>query len=109
MAKRLVRKGACKQRGHCCHSIHLVLKNKWIKWVWYWLLLIKISPMRHFSYDGLDDDGDMIFSCKYLTNCGKCSIYKKRPFLCRIYPTKHTYHSGKMLPGCGYYFEWEDA
>jgi Fe-S-cluster containining protein len=46
------------------------------------------------------NDQMLIYSCNYLKN-GKCSIYWRRPLICREYPRSKRIGQTTM-PGCGY-------
>ena len=94
--------GYCKKRGVCCQniavgvsktinesSILLRIINQWYTFVY------------NFTLKGwYKNDQIMIYSCNYLKN-GKCSIYWRRPLICREYPYKKRIGQ-TTLPGCGY-------
>ena len=63
---------------------------------------------RRFYIRGKDTDGNLIFACKYVTEEGLCSVYKKRLRMCKKYPAKSIPYSGKLHEGCGYKIEKPD-
>ena len=60
---------------------------------------------RRFYIRGKDEDGNLIFACKYVTDEGLCSVYEKRLKMCRNYPAKKIKYPGKLHKGCGYTVE----
>ena|GEM_PF-447581 len=48
------------------------------------------------------NEGNLIFACKLVTKDGLCSVYKKRPRMCRKYPAKRILYPAGMHEGCGY-------
>ena len=52
-----------------------------------------------------DEEGNLIFACKYVTDEGLCSVYDKRLKMCRNYPAKKISYAGKLHKGCGYKVE----
>lgn len=91
--------GSCLQCGKCCREIRAYgmktpkdLKIMQFIFPWY----------KRFYILRKDEDGNYVLSCKYLTNEGKCSIYKLRPLVCRNYPKKYINFNAEMITGCGY-------
>ena len=93
--------GACRQRGVCCRSIGISMHPssaksrvvlQLVRW-WY-------TFVYHFIYKGVDQHV-MIFTCRYLVD-NRCSIHKRRPFLCRNYPIVSYFKQPVFLPGCGF-------
>ncbi len=91
--------GKCLQCGKCCKQIRSYgLKNeKELKTMQFFLPWYK----RFFIIDK-DENGELILSCKYLQTDGKCSVYNKRPFVCRNYPAKIINFNAEMPDGCGF-------
>jgi Fe-S-cluster containining protein len=57
---------------------------------------------QNFEITGVTPDNEITFECKLLID-NKCSIYNKRPFLCRNYPsTKMFKHGGSLHKNCTY-------
>ena len=94
--------GNCKQRGICCQNIAVGVSKK----------VSKLPPVLHiinawysfvynFNLKGwYENDQIFIYSCRYLKD-GKCSIYWRRPLICRDYPRSKRIGQTTM-PGCGY-------
>lgn len=57
---------------------------------------------KRFYIKGKDEEGNFIFACKYVTEDGLCSVYKKRLKMCKIYPNKKILYPAKLHEGCGY-------
>ena len=100
--------GQCKQRGVCCQNIAVGVNKrinntpillKVINW-WY-------RFVYNFSLKGwYKNDQIIIYSCNYLKE-GKCSIYWRRPLICREYPRSKRIGQATM-PGCGYSIQKSD-
>ncbi len=94
--------GSCKKRGVCCQNLAVgvskqINNSKFLMHIvnsWY-----KIT--YNFQLKGwYHNDQMLIYSCNYLKN-GKCSIYWRRPLICREYPKSKRIGTTTM-PGCGY-------
>lgn len=96
--------GKCKKRGLCCNNIAVYIPTKmwgrkyqlsfitfWYEWIY------------NFTHtDANEKDNVLLFRCNYLKN-NKCSIYWRRPFICRNYPRIHKFfRKPTFLPGCGF-------
>ena len=98
--------GKCLKRGLCCHNIGVYLvdgiwKRPALKrWVVGWYEFV-----YNFEFKGENQDARvLVFKCKYLVN-NACSIYFKRPYICRQFPSPPRFFlAPQMLPGCGYGF-----
>ena len=60
---------------------------------------------KRFYIRGKDEEGNLIFACKYVTDEGLCSVYNKRLKMCRNYPATKISYTGKLHKGCGYQVE----
>ena len=60
---------------------------------------------KRFYIRGKDEEGNLIFACKYVTDEGLCSVYDKRLKMCRNYPAKKISYPGKLHKGCGFKVE----
>ena len=60
---------------------------------------------RRFYIRGKDEDGNLIFACKYVTEEGLCSVYDKRLKMCKKYPASKIGYPGRLHEGCGYKVE----
>lgn len=91
--------GKCNKCGKCCKEIRSYgLKNeKELR-----LMQFFLPWYKRFFITGSDKDGNLVLSCKYLQENGLCSVYNKRPFLCRNYPQKSISFNGEMIDGCGF-------
>jgi len=91
--------GECNQCGKCCKQIRSYgLKNEKE-----FAIMQKIFPhYKRFFITGKDKNGEYILSCKYLSKDNKCSVYNKRPLVCRNYPRKYVYFNAELIEGCGY-------
>lgn len=96
--------GACKKRGLCCKNIAVYIPKRFFTSP----LLLKLvigwySFVYNFTYLHQNESEQvLLFSCGYLKEKG-CSIYWKRPFICRNYPdVAQFFKRPTFLPGCGY-------
>ncbi len=94
--------GQCKKRGICCQNVAVgVSKHINNSRILMHLINAWYRITYNFNLKGwYPDDQMLIYSCNYLKN-GKCSIYWRRPLICRQYPrSKRIGHT--TMPGCGY-------
>jgi len=103
-------KGKCNKCGKCCKSIIFRLSdNKWINDpVDFELLKSTNNRYNNFLIEGEDEQGRLLFRCKYLDDNNLCKIHFFRSFYCRLYPfTKSGIFTKTVFPpeDCGYYFE----
>ncbi len=94
-------KGSCNKCGKCCETLYAVdMKDeKEFKFMQF------IFPSyKRFYIKGKDSFGNYVFGCKYLKD-NLCSVYDKRPLICKKYPQKKLSFYAKMPEGCGYYVE----
>ncbi len=95
-------KGACKQCGKCCnymYSFDTYTERE------FEIMQFLYPAYKRFYIKGKDEEGNLIFACKYVTEAGKCSVYKKRLSMCKNYPVKRLRHKAIMHEGCGFYVE----
>ena len=94
--------GQCKKRGVCCQNLAVGVSRrinhseKLLKIVHWWYQFVYNFKLKGWY----KNDGLLIYSCNYLKN-GKCSIYWRRPYICRQYPKSKRIGTTTM-PGCGY-------
>lgn len=91
--------GECKKCGKCCNCIYSLdtYTEKEFKF-----MQILFPSYRNFYIKGRDEEGNFIFACKFVSEEGLCTIYKKRPKMCRVYPNKKIYFPAKLHEGCGF-------
>lgn len=91
--------GECKKCGKCCNYMYSfdTYTEKEFKFMQF-----LFPSYRRFYIRGKDEDGNLIFACKYVTKEGLCSVYEKRLHMCKKYPAKKIYFPGKLHDGCGY-------
>ena len=96
--------GACKKCGKCCKDIRMkdAYDEKDFKLTQFFFPMYK-----RFEIKGKDENGDLILACKLLNEDGTCSVYDKRPKLCRRFPNKILYFQGVLQDGCGFKVEPE--
>lgn len=95
-------KGSCNKCGKCCETLYAAYdySEKEFK------IMQFIFPVyRRFYIKGRDEFGNCFFGCKYLNENKLCSVYKKRPLICRKYPQKKLSFYAQMPDGCGFYIE----
>ena len=91
--------GECKKCGKCCNYMYSydTYTEKEFK-----IMQFLFPAYRRFYIKGKDDDGNLIFACKYVTKEGLCSVYEKRLPMCKKYPARRIYAKAKLHEGCGY-------
>ena len=94
--------GECKKCGKCCNYMYSfdTYTEKEFK-----IMQFLFPAYRRFYIKGKDENGNLIFACKYVTEEGLCSVYDKRLKMCRRYPVKRIYRPMKLHEGCGYKVE----
>jgi len=96
--------GSCNKCGKCCQDIRMkgADDEKDFK-----LTQFLIPMYRRFVIKGKDENGALILGCKLQNLDGTCSVYDKRPRLCRNFPGKYLYFNGVLQDGCGFKVEPE--
>lgn len=91
--------GECKKCGKCCNYMYSFdsYSEKEFK-----IMQFLFPSYRRFYLKGKDEDGNLIFACKYVNEDGTCSVYKNRLSMCKKYPARKIYYPGKLHEGCGY-------
>lgn len=92
-------KGQCKKCGKCCNYMYSM--DTYTEQEFKFMQALFPSYKR-FYIKGKDEEGNFIFACKYVTDEGKCSVYKKRLKMCKNYPNKKIKFLGKLHEGCGF-------
>lgn len=103
------RLGKCRRCGCCCENIYVRHKNKIIKTKEEFEQIKKndsYSFYQHISVIDKDDFG-LIFECdRFDKEKRLCKDHKKRPSICKNYPSEEIFSFGAQLQeGCGYSFE----
>ncbi|MBQ4124307.1 YkgJ family cysteine cluster protein [bacterium] len=109
-SSKYIKKGRCKMCGACCRNILLfsdknlpVMTEEQFEKIKEW-----DKHFRSFYISGKSETGALLFTCYALGDNNKCKLYLFRGLGCRQYPHKNTkflINGGKMLEGCGFYFE----
>ena len=94
--------GECKKCGKCCNYMYSIdtYTEKEFR-----IMQFLFPAYKRFYIKGKDEDGNLIFACKMVTNDGLCSDYKHRLRMCKNYPAKRISYPGKLHEGCGYSVE----
>jgi hypothetical protein len=94
--------GACRKCGQCCRLIamhvpsfviHRVSLRTMVQWYY--------EENFGMTYEGVTDDVWMVFSCPNL-EANRCSIYHRRPRICRQYPFEDSIIKPDIGPSCGF-------
>ena len=77
--------GSCKKCGKCCRYMYSfdTYSEKEFK-----IMQFLFPAYKRFYIKGKDEDGNLIFACKYVTDEGLCSVYEKRLPMCKKYPAR---------------------
>ena len=81
--------GSCKKCGKCCRYMYSfdTYSEKEFK-----IMQFLFPAYKRFYIKGKDEDGNLIFACKYVTDEGLCSVYEKRLPMCKKYPARKIYY-----------------
>lgn len=107
LGKKYLRKGKCKACGKCCKGIHVRHSDHLIQDEKEFEELKKL----HFFYNYLEviekNELGLVFACtKVHPETGKCTAYKQRALICRVYPQEELFMlGGHISEDCGFYFE----
>lgn len=91
--------GKCKMCGKCCRYMYSydTYTEKEFRFMQF-----LYPAYRRFKIVGTDEEGNLIFGCKLISDDNKCTVYNKRLRMCRNYPVKKLSFYGKLHEGCGY-------
>lgn len=91
--------GECKKCGKCCNYMYSfdTYTEKEFKF-----MQLLFPSYRRFYIKGKDEEDNFIFSCKYVTEDGQCSVYSKRLKMCKKYPNRKINSFANLHEGCGY-------
>ncbi len=92
-------KGGCKMCGKCCNYMYSF--DTYTEKEFKFMQLLYPSYKRFYIKDK-DEDGNLIFACKYVSEDGKCTVYNKRLKMCKKYPQRFIKFPAKLHEGCGY-------
>lgn len=92
-------KGECKKCGKCCRYMYSfdTYTEKEFK-----IMQFFFPSYRRFYIKDKDEQGNLIFACKLVTDEGLCSVYEKRLPMCKKYPYKKIFYPANLHEGCGY-------
>jgi hypothetical protein len=101
-----IRTGQCNQCGQCCRSFRVKSEGKWIKTPSQFQRLIQQKPEYSRLICKGKIDGDLYFTCSWLTSDGICKDHQNRLRICKEYPSTTRFYTGNKLPNhCGYAIE----
>lgn len=91
--------GECKKCGKCCNYMYSfdTYTEQEFKF-----MQILFPSYKRFYIKGKDEQGNLIFACKYVSDDGLCSVYKKRLKMCKRYPCRKINYPAALHEGCGY-------
>ncbi len=109
LKKKYYRTGSCLKCGACCQNIYVRHCGKVIKTKEEFEEIKKTdnySFYHHITVIGEDDFG-LIFECDWYDKEKKlCKDHKKRPSICKNYPSEEIFSFGAQLQeGCGFDFK----
>jgi hypothetical protein len=98
-----IRIGQCNQCGQCCKSFRVKVEGKWIKNRSQFQRLVQEKPEYSRLICKDEIDGDLYFTCSWLTSDGICQDHHNRLLICKEYPSTTRFYTGNQLPDyCGY-------
>ena len=102
--------GKCKKCGNCCRSI--IFRNGDNSWIRteeeFFELSKKDKHLNNFIISGEDEQGRLLFTCRYLGDNNLCKVHFIRSLYCRMYPFTKSGIFTKTLfipEDCGYTLE----
>jgi len=95
--------GNCNLCGTCCKGLAIYLSEGFWKYPLLKNLAIKwFAFLYHFQViNQYEKERVLLFRCLFLQE-NKCSVYKRRPFICRQYPLPRYFEKPKFIPNCGF-------
>jgi Fe-S-cluster containining protein len=98
------REGQCKMRGKCCRFLvqEQSSRTEVFRSFQWWAFEINGFYERDFEVDNGDDTQYKVFSCRHLSQKGRCQNYRLRPTICRMWPRVNFFGPSSILKGCGY-------
>ena len=100
--------GACSQCGKCCEVIGVSVPDYLVKIRWLLIIVITFyEKVNNFKYQEYSlDHHALLFSCNNYDYENKaCLSYKKRPAICRSYPSVRYFNKPVLLPMCSFKVE----
>ena len=91
--------GECKKCGKCCNYMYSI--DEYTEQEFKFMQIL-FPAYKRFYIKGKDENGKLIFACKYVSKDGLCTVYEKRLPMCRKYPAKRIKFYAKTPDGCGY-------
>jgi len=91
--------GECKKCGKCCkymYSFDTYTEQD------FKFMQALFPSYKRFYIKGKDEQGNLIFACKYVSEDGLCTVYEKRLKMCKRYPAKSIRYPANLHEGCGY-------
>ena len=89
--------GHCSKCGVCCHKIYILIGYKSILNEKDFFKLQSENPSyKYLEIAGKDTNGEIFFKCNLFKN-NSCSKYKRRPIICRRYPSVNMLKYGGVL------------
>lgn len=106
LRRKYQRIGKCKGCGRCCREIFVKHGGGVIKDEKEYNRLVKLHPFYSYLKIRYKDEDGLVFECSKLDKeTGKCSIYKNRALLCRLYPQEEIFMlGGNISEDCGFDF-----
>ncbi len=96
--------GNCSQCGVCCRNVILYIDEHIISTEEEFTELKTINPQYEmFSPASHNEEGELVFICRYIQEDNTCYIYSHRPKFCKDYPHRYMFlYGGGLYPECGY-------
>lgn len=100
------RVGKCNGCGRCCQEIFVKHAGGIVKDEKEYERLKKMHPFYSYLKIKYKDEDGLVFECKKLDKeNGKCTIYKNRALICKLYPQEEIFMLGGVISeNCGYTF-----
>ena len=99
-----IQEGLCQRCGDCCEHIVSSPPKILAQGLGLRMYLAFHKLTHNFSVNYRGPNQEIVFKCGHLRNDGACSIYWRRPLLCRRYPLPPDRGQPKVLPNCSYFY-----
>ena len=106
LRRKYMRVGKCKGCGRCCREIYVKHAGGVIKEEAEYERLKKIHPFYSYLKIREKTEDGLVFECTKLDReTGRCTIYRKRSLVCKLYPQEEIFMLGGVIAEeCGYKF-----
>lgn len=106
LRRKYERKGQCHGCARCCQEIYVKYAGGIVQDEQEYNRLKKFHPFYSYLKVKYKGEDGLVFECTRLDKkTGKCTDYKNRALLCKLYPQEEIFMLGGVISeDCGYHF-----